>query len=134
MPGRLLCPICNAGKLSKSGGWTKVSLAKISVRIWAWEDRLKLLGMAMLAHAFLLHLMDADPVSSLLRQWLLPHGSPRVGWHCRLRLLPLSRLRAALCWLWQHLLPAWALPRLRPQRRVLASGPTVGEVRIDLLA
>jgi hypothetical protein len=77
-----------------------------SVGIWAWEDRLKLLSMAMLAHAFLLHLMDACPLRALVRQWLLSHGCPRAGWHCRLTLLPLSRLRAALCWLWGEHLPA----------------------------
>jgi hypothetical protein len=87
-----------------------------SVRIWAWEDRLKLLSLAMLAHAFLLRLMDAGPWHQLLRQWLLSHGCPRAGWHARLTLLPLSRLRAALCWLWQQQLPWWAIPRLRPRR------------------
>jgi hypothetical protein len=91
-----------------------------SVRIWAWEDRLKLLSMAMFAHAFLLRLMDVSPMRELVRQWLLQHGCPRSGWHCRLTLLPLSRLRAALCWLWQQHLPAWAIPRLRPQHERLA--------------
>ena len=88
-----------------------------SVRIWAWEDRLKLLSMAMLAHAFLLHLLDANPVRELVRQWLLQHGCPRAGWHCRLTLLPLSRLRAALCWRGLERLPGWAIPRLRLRRR-----------------
>lgn len=105
-----------------------------SVRIWAWEDRLKLLGLATLAHAFLLHLMDAGAVQALVRQWLLHHGCPRPGWHCRLTLLPLSRLRAALCWLWQQCLPAWAIPRLRPRLRLEAQGPAAGGVHISMLA
>ena len=101
-----------------------------SVRIWAWEDRLKLLSMAMLAHAFLLRLMDRGSVRELVRQWLLQHGCPRSGWHCRLTLLPLSRLRAALCWLWQYHLPSWAIPQLRPHRRM----PAAIGVQISLLA
>jgi len=105
-----------------------------SVRIWAWEDRLKLLSMAMLAHAFLLRLMDAGPLRELVRQWLLHHGCPRAGWHCRLTFLPLSRLRAALCWLWQQCLPAWAIPRLRLRRRLKAQGQAAGGVQISMLA
>jgi Transposase DDE domain len=105
-----------------------------SVRVWAWEDRLKLLGMAMLAHAFLLHLMDSGQLPTLVRQWLLQHGAPRSGWHCRLTLLPLSRLRAALCWLWQQHLPAWAIPRLRPRWLVSASVQAAGGVQISMLA
>jgi hypothetical protein len=105
-----------------------------SVRIWAWEDRLKLLSMAMLAHAFLLRLMEAGSVRELVRQWLLSHGCPRTGWHCRLTFLPLSRLRAALCWLWAKHLPAWAIPRLRPPRLPPAAGPLTLGVSIRLLA
>jgi hypothetical protein len=112
----------------------KSELGFESVRIWAWEDRLKLLSMAMLAHAFLLPLMDHSPVRDLVRQWLLQQGCPRPGWHCRLTLLPLSRLRAALCWLWQPRLPAWALPRLRPRRRLPASVPAAGGVLISIEA
>ena len=59
-----------------------------SVRIRAWEDRLKLLSMAMLAHAFLLHLLDAGPLRELVRQWLLQHGCPQASWHGRLTFLP----------------------------------------------
>jgi len=103
-----------------------------SVRIWAWEDRLKLLNMAMLAHAFLLRLMDAGVWRALVRHWLLQHGCPRTGWHCRLTLLPLSRLRAALCWLWQQHLPTWAIPHLRPPRREPIMVPAC-TVQISLL-
>jgi hypothetical protein len=105
-----------------------------SGRIWAWEDRLKLLGMAMLAHAFLLRLMDAGPLRELLRQWLLQHGCPRTGSHCRLTFLPLSRLRSALCWLWAKHLPPWAIPRLRRRRGQPATGPLTCGVQIRLLA
>jgi hypothetical protein len=104
-----------------------------SVRIWAWEDRLKLLSMAMLAHAFLLRLMEAGPVRELVCQWLLQQGCPRPGWHCRLTFSPLSRLRAALCWLWQQHLPAWAVPRLRLRRRLPRAGQAAGGVQISLL-
>ena len=105
-----------------------------SVRIWAWEDRLKLLSMAMLAHAFLLRLMEAGSLRELVCQWLLQHGCPRPGWHCRLTFLPLARLRAALCWLWQQHLPAWAVPRLRLRRRLPLPVQAAGEVQISLLA
>jgi hypothetical protein len=74
----------------------KSELGFESVRIWAWEDRLKLLSMARLSHAFLLRLMEGGQIRELVRQWLLQHGCPRPGWHCRLTLLPISRLRAAL--------------------------------------
>ena len=90
--------------------------------------------MAMLAHAFLLRLMDAGPVRELVRQWLLHHGCPRAGWHCRLTFLPLSRLRAALCWLWQQCLPAWAIPRLRLRRRLPASVQAAVGVQISMLS
>jgi hypothetical protein len=103
------------------------------VRLWAWEDRLKLLSMARLSHAFLLRLMEGGQIRELVRQWLLQHGCPRPGWHCRLTLLPISRLRAALCWLWAQQLPTWAIPRRRARWREPASGPGTARVQIYLL-
>lgn len=112
----------------------KSELGFESVRIWAWEDRLKLLSMAMLAHAFLLHLMEAGHLRELVRAWLLQRGCPRPGWHCRVTFLPLARLRAALCWLWLQQVPAWALPRLRPPRRLPPAVQMALGVRITELA
>jgi hypothetical protein len=101
---------------------------------WAWEDRLKLLSMARLSHAFLLHLREAGSLREVVCQWLLQHGCPRPGWHGRLTFLPLARLRAALCWLWQQHLPAWAVPRLRLRRRLPLTVQAAGEVQVSLLA
>lgn len=112
----------------------KSELGLESIRLWDWEARLKLLGIVLLAHGFLLRLLDHFPLRELLRHWLLQYGCPRPGKHCRLTLLPLSRLRAALWFLWQHHPPGWAIARLRPARLAPASLSQRTQVRVILIA
>jgi len=69
-----------------------------SPRLWDWESRLKLLGLATLAYAFLLHLLTEPFV--LLRRWLFRYACHRSGRHLRSTRVPLARLRLALSRLW----------------------------------
>jgi hypothetical protein len=69
-----------------------------SPRLWTWEERVKLLGLATLAYAFLLLLLS--PQAHLLRSWLLEYGCHRTGRHVREAKVPLARLRCALSKLW----------------------------------
>ena len=78
-------------------------LAMESPRLWAFENRLKLLSIGTLVYAFLLHLLeplDRDRVQSVLR--LKCH---RTGKRCRDLLVPLSRLRWAISRLWDDFHP-----------------------------
>jgi hypothetical protein len=78
--------------------YSKTELAMQSPRLWAWENRLKLLLMVSLVYAFLLSLMDSR--LELLRVWLLRHWCHRTGKRYREVSLPLYRLRSALSRLW----------------------------------
>jgi Transposase DDE domain len=69
----------------------KSELGMQSPRVWDGETRLKLLGLATLAYAFLLHLLSAP--FQLVRRWLLRSGAHRSG--RRLRATRLARLRLA---------------------------------------
>jgi hypothetical protein len=69
-----------------------------SPRVWTWEERLKLLGLATLAYAFLLTLLSAE--YRTLRCWLFRYGCHRTGRHLREARVPLARLRSALSKLW----------------------------------
>ena len=74
-----------------------------SARLWAFENRLKLLSIVTLVYAFLLHLLEPlyrDRVQSVLR--LKCH---RTGKRCRDILVPLSRLRWAISRLWDDYHP-----------------------------
>jgi hypothetical protein len=53
----------------------KSELGMQSPRLWDWESRLKLLGLATLAYAFLLHLLSTP--FKLLRRWLLRYAAHR---------------------------------------------------------
>ena len=82
------------------GVWrvSKSELAFENPRVQDWEVRQKLLLLATLAYAFLLHVFDpplADLCASLLRVWC-----HRTGKRSRRAALPLYRLRAALSRLW----------------------------------
>jgi DDE family transposase len=55
----------------------KCELAMQSPRVWDWETRLKLLGLATLAYAFLLHLLS-EPFA-LLRRWLFRYAAHSHG-------------------------------------------------------
>ena len=69
-----------------------------SPRVWGWQTRLKLLGLATLAYAFLLHLLSAP--FQLVRRWLLRYAAHRTGRRLRATRVPLARLRLALSRLW----------------------------------
>jgi hypothetical protein len=76
----------------------KSELGMQSPRLWDWESRLKLLGLATLAYAFLLHLLSAP--FKLLRRWLVRYAAHRTGRRLRATRVPLARLRLALSRLW----------------------------------
>lgn len=76
----------------------KSELGMQSPRVWDWETRLKLLGLATLAYAFLLHLLSAP--FKLVRRWLLRYAAHRTGRRLRATQVPLARLRLALSRLW----------------------------------
>src|ERR1700694_778828 len=81
----------------------KCELAMESPRLWALENRLKLLGIVLLVSAFLLFLLEevhAEHVQALLR--LKCH---RTGKRCHEALVPLYRLRWALSRLWNDCRP-----------------------------
>ena len=74
--------------------FNKSELAFQSPRLWRRQEREKLLALATLAYAFLLHLLE--PLYEPLRRWLLRHFCHRTGWHLRRVRAPLYRLRSAL--------------------------------------
>lgn len=78
--------------------FAKADLAFQSPRLHKHADRLKLLAIAALAFAFLLHLLA--PTFAALCQWLLRTFCHRTGKRCREAATPLYRLRAALSHLW----------------------------------
>jgi hypothetical protein len=83
----------------------KSELGMQSPRVWEWETRLKLLGRATLAYAFLLHLL-CDCFAPL-RRWLFRQSGHRTGRRLRLTRVPLARLRLALSRLWLAYPPAF---------------------------
>ena len=94
--------------------FNKSELAFQSPRLWRRQEREKLLALATLAYAFLLHLLE--PLYEPLRHWLLRHFCHRTGWHLRRVRAPLYRLRSALSRLWQRYPPCFAALG-RPHRR-----------------
>ena len=76
----------------------KSELAFQSPRVQSWDRFFKLLGMVVLAHAFLLSLLR--PGSVEICDWLLRHFCHRTGKWRQEVLTPLYRLRAALSRLW----------------------------------
>jgi hypothetical protein len=76
----------------------KSELGMQSPRVWDWESRLKLLGLATLAYAFLLYLLT-EPFT-LLRRWLFRYACHRTGRHLQATHVPLARLRLAVSRLW----------------------------------
>jgi len=78
---------------------SKSELAFESLRVEDWEVRQKLLLVASLAYAFLLHLLS--PSFDELRAYLLRNWCHRTGTRYRRVVAPLYRLRAALSRLWQ---------------------------------
>jgi hypothetical protein len=78
---------------------SKSELAFESPRVQKWEVRLKLLLLACLAYAFLLHLLD--PSFDELRAYLLRNWCHRTGTRYQAVAAPLYRLRSALSRLWR---------------------------------
>lgn len=90
-------------QIETSFRYGKCELAMESPRLWAFENRLKLLSIVTLVYAFLLHLLEPlyrDCVQSVLR--LKCH---RTGKRCRDILVPLYRLRWAISRLWDDYHP-----------------------------
>jgi hypothetical protein len=86
----------------------KSELAIQSVRVYAWETRLKLLGMLTLAYGFLMELMGEE--GRMARDWLIEYACHRTGTRLRQVECPFSRLRLALCKLWLAF-PCWFVRR-----------------------
>lgn len=90
-------------QIETSFRYGKCELAMESPRLWAFEDRLKLLSIVTLVYAFFLHLLEPmykDRVQAVLR--LKCH---RTGKRCRGSLVPLYRLRWAISRLWDDYHP-----------------------------
>jgi hypothetical protein len=83
--------------------YSKSELAFESPRVWEWEVRLKLLLLATLAYAFLLHLLNRS--FDVLRAVLLRNWCHRTGKRYLEVAAPLYRLRSAISRLWQAALP-----------------------------
>ncbi len=108
-------------QIETSFRYGKCELAMESPRVWALENRLKLLGIVVLVYAFLLHLLEevyTEQVERLLR--LKCH---RTGKRYREMLVPLYRIRWALSRVWEdsHPLLGTLLPPDISTLRVLAS-------------
>ena len=89
----------------------KSELAMESPRVWEWEVRLKLLLLATLAYAFLLHLLASS--FDELRTLVLRNWCHRTGKRYEEVAAPLYRLRSALSRLWQTAPPpGYHLPML----------------------
>lgn len=78
---------------------SKSELAFESPRVEDWDVRLKLLLLACLAYAFLLHLLDRS--FDELRAYLLRNWCHRTGKRYQTVAAPVYRLRSALSRLWQ---------------------------------
>jgi hypothetical protein len=99
--------------------FNKSELAFESPRLWRRQEREKLLALATLAYAFLLHLLA--PPYEPLRCWLLRHFCHRTGWHLRQVRAPLYRLRSALSRLWQRYPPCFAALGSPPRTQALVT-------------
>jgi len=86
----------------------KSDMAIESLRVYAWEDRLKLLGLLSLAYGFLIELMRKALRKA--RDWLLDFACPRRGRRLRAVEIPFSRVRLALSRLWLAF-PCWFVRR-----------------------
>ena len=91
-------------QIETSFRYGKCELAMESPRLWAFENRLKLLGIVTLVYTFLLHLLD--PIYRNLVQSVLRFKCHRTGKRCREVIAPLYRLRWAISRLWDDYHPA----------------------------
>jgi hypothetical protein len=96
--GKVVRAYARRGPLEVMWKTCKSELGMQSPRRWDWQSRLKLLGLAPLASAFLLHLLSTP--FKLLRRWLVRYAAHRSGRRLRATRVPLTRLRLALSRLW----------------------------------
>ncbi|GER86614.1 hypothetical protein KDW_50470 [Dictyobacter vulcani] len=82
----------------------KSELAMESPRLYAMENRLKLLGIVTLVYAFLLHLLT--PIHGDLVEMILHLKCKRTGKRCKKAIAPLYRLRWAISRLWDDYRPS----------------------------
>ena len=93
--------------------YSKSELAFESPRVWDWDVRKKLLLLACLAYAFVLHLLDSS--FDELRALVLRNWCHRTGKRYQEVAAPLYRLRSALSRLWQAAPPpGYHQPVLNP--------------------
>lgn len=90
-------------QIETSFGYGTCELAMESPRLWAFENRLKLLSIVTLVFAFLIHLLE--PLYRELVQSVLRLKCHRTGKRCREVLAPLYRLRWAISRLWDDYHP-----------------------------
>ena len=83
--------------------YSKSELAMESPRVWDWDVRLKLLLLATMAYAFVLHLLSSS--FDELRALVLRNWCHRTGKRYQEVAAPLYRLRSALSRLWQAAAP-----------------------------
>ena len=90
-------------QIETSFRYEKSELTLESPRLWAVENRLKLLGIVTLVYAFLLHLLDSS--YKILRETVIRLKYHRTGKRCKDILTPLYRLRWAMSRLWDESRP-----------------------------
>jgi hypothetical protein len=81
----------------------KCELAMESPRLWAFENRLKLLSIVTVVYTFLLYLLE--PIYQELVQSVLRFKCHRTGKRCQDAVAPLYRLRWAISRLWDDVHP-----------------------------
>lgn len=85
-------------QIEMSFRYGKCELAMESPRLWAFENRLKLLSIVTIVYAFLIYLLE--PIYRELVQAVLLLKCHRTGKRCRDVIAPLYRLRWAISRLW----------------------------------
>lgn len=90
-------------QIETSFRYGKCELAMESPRLWAFDNRLKLLAIVTLVYAFLIHLLE--PLYRELVQSVLRLKCHRTGKRCREVLAPLYRVRWAISRLWDEYHP-----------------------------
>jgi hypothetical protein len=90
-------------QIETSFRYGKCELAMESPRLWAFENRLKLLSIVTVVYTFLLYLLE--PIYQELVQSVLRFKCHRTGKRCQEVLAPLYRLRWAISRLWDDVHP-----------------------------
>ncbi|WP_149404827.1 transposase [Dictyobacter arantiisoli] len=90
-------------QIETSFRYGKCELAMESPRLWAFENRLKLLSLVTICYAFLIHILE--PFYRDMVQAVLHLKCHRTGKRCRETLAPLYRVRWAISRLWDDAHP-----------------------------